>query len=199
MNEREIIEQLKQGDHRALKEIIDIHQNYVYTIALQMVKKKEAAEEIVQDVFVKVYQKVNTYEYKSKFSTWLYTIVYRTTLNYLQKKHFLISASDFAGSENESADNASINITAGFETIHNDSDSISEPEYERQLIIYSAIDKLEMKQGVIIALFYLKEFSVREIAEIMELSVNTIKTHLFRGRENLKKMLLKEYSPEDLL
>ena len=78
-------------------------------------------------------------------------------------------------------------------------DTIGGSDYQRQLIIYKAIDKLEIKQGVVITLFYLKDFSVSEIAEIMQLSVNTIKTHLFRGRENLKKLLLKDYSLEDLL
>jgi RNA polymerase sigma factor (sigma-70 family) len=74
-----------------------------------------------------------------------------------------------------------------------------ESDHSQQQIIYKAIDTLDMKQGVVITLFYLKEFSVNEIADIMQISVNTVKTHLFRGRENLKKTLLKDYSVEDLL
>ncbi|MEJ2052817.1 MAG: sigma-70 family RNA polymerase sigma factor, partial [Calditrichaceae bacterium] len=155
--------------------------------------KKETAEEISQDVFVKVYQKINTYEYKAKFSTWLFTIVYRTALNYLNKKQILVSASDYTDSDNNDIPLEKIHHDAGMYNLHDG------PDYQRQQIIYKAIDKLEMKQGIIMSLFYLKEFTINEIAQIMDLSVNTIKTHLFRGRENLRKMLLKQYAPEDLI
>lgn len=198
MSEQEIIGRLKQGDQKALKAIIELYQDYVYTIALQMTKKKETAEEITQDVFIKVYQKVDTYEHRAKFSTWLFTIVYRTTLNYLEKKQILVTASDFAPPDSDD-----LNDYANSKTNSNiqwqSEEVINEPDYQQQLIIYKAIDKLEVKQGVAITLFYIKDFSVNEIAEIMQLSVNTIKTHLFRGRENLKKALLKDYSLEDLL
>jgi RNA polymerase sigma-70 factor (ECF subfamily) len=198
MSEQEIIRQLKQGDKHALKAIIEMYQDYVYTIALQMVKKKEPAEEITQDVFIKVYQKINSYEHRAKFSTWLFTIVYRTALNYLEKKRILVSVSDFSPPDSDNSiddERNMLNRNIQWQS----EDTIGESDYQRQLIIYKAIDKLEIKQGVVITLFYLKDFSVSQIAEIMQLSVNTIKTHLFRGRENLKKVLLKDYSLEDLL
>lgn len=198
MSEKEIIERLKHGNQQALKSIIESYQDYVFTVALQIVKRKETAEEIAQDVFVKVYQKINTYEYRAKFSTWLFTIVYRTSLNYLEKKQILVTASDITKPDFDD----SIDYTEGminWDNQRQNADSINELDHQRQKIIYKAIDKLEIKQGVVITLFYIKDFSVSEIAEIMQLSANTIKTHLFRGRENLKNALLKDYSIEDLL
>ena len=199
MNEKELIGRLKQGDQQALKGIIELYQNYVYTIALQMVKKKEMAEEITQDVFIKVYQKIGSYEHRAKFSTWLFTIVYRTSLNYLEKKKILITASDFAFPDSDKIIIDSVHHGADQESRQQNTESIVESDHQQQQIIYKAIDGLEMKQGLVITLFYLKDFSVNEIAEIMQLSVNTIKTHLFRGRENMKKTLLRNYSVEDLL
>lgn len=199
MKEKELIGRLKQRDQQALKAIIELYQDYVYTVALQMVKKKEMAEEITQDVFIKVYQKIGSYERRAKFSTWLFTIVYRTSLNYLEKKRILVSVSDFAlTNTNENtiesiADKMIPNNDWEGTQMHEASD------HRQQQIIYKAIDSLGMKQGVALTLFYLKDFSVNEIAEIMQLSVNTVKTQLFRGRENLKKVLLKYYSIEDLL
>ena len=198
MSEKEIIERLKHGNQQALKDIIESYQDYVFTVALRIVKRKETAEEITQDVFVKVYQKINTYEYRAKFSTWLFTIVYRTSLNFLEKKKILVTASDITKPDFDD----SIDHTEGMINWDNQwqsADSINELDYQRQKIIFKAIDKLEIKQGVVITLFYIKDFSVSEIAEIMQLSANTIKTHLFRGRENLKNALLKDYSIEDLL
>lgn len=199
MNEEKIIDQLKHGDQQALKDIIQLYQDYVYTIALQMLKKKEMAEEVTQDVFVKIYQKINTYESRSKFSTWLFTIVYRTSLNYLDKKNIHITESDF--SFYEAGDAQLENITGKNDPDNQlqNNESNAEFDYQLQQIIYKAIDNLDIKQGIVISLFYLKDFSVNEIADIMQLSANTVKTHLFRGRENLKKTLLKSYSVEDLL
>ena len=199
MNEQELIGRLKQGDQQALKNIIELYQDYIYTVALQMVKKKEMAEEITQDVFIKVYQKISSYEYRAKFSTWLFTIVYRTSLNYLEKKQILVAASDFVLPDSDDASIDSVQDKFSSENGWQNSETMIESDHQQQQIIYKAIDTLDMKQGVVITLFYLKEFSVNEIAEIMQLSTNTIKTHLFRGRENLKKALLKNYSIEDLL
>jgi RNA polymerase sigma factor (sigma-70 family) len=199
MNEKELIGRLKKSDQQALKAIIELYQNYVYTVALQIVKKKEMAEEVTQDVFIKVYQKISSYEYRAKFSTWLFTIVYRTSLNYLEKKKILITASDFAFPDSEEVTIDSVHQIASLESQQQNTASMVESDHQQQQIIYKAIDSLEMKQGLVITLFYLKEFSVNEIAEIMQLSVNTVKTHLFRGRENMKKTLLRNYSVEDLL
>ena len=77
-SEQEIIEQLKAGDIRAMEPLMTMHKDYVYTIIIQMVKISSVAQELTQDVFVKVFKKIDTYEEKSKFTTWLYTISYRT-------------------------------------------------------------------------------------------------------------------------
>ena len=182
-----------------MKDIIELYQDYVYTVALQMVKKKEIAEEVAQDVFIKVYQKINSYEYRAKFSTWLFTIVYRTALNYLEKKHILVAASDFSLPDADDSSIESVQNKFSPQSDWQNTDKVFESDHGQQQIIYKAIDSLDMKQGVVITLHYLKEFSVNEIAEIMQISVNTVKTHLFRGRENLKNTLLKNYSVEDLL
>ncbi|MEJ2544675.1 MAG: sigma-70 family RNA polymerase sigma factor [Calditrichaceae bacterium] len=187
MNESQIIDRLKHGNQQALKEVIQLYQDYVYTI------------EVTQDVFVKVYQKIGTYESRAKFSTWLFTIVYRTALNYLDKKKIYFTESDYAFDDENQSFLENIYDKNNRDLLGQNTEINKESDHQLQQIIYKAIDRLDMKQGIVISLFYLKDFSVNEIAEIMQLSANTIKTHLFRGRENLKKVLLKSYSVEDLL
>lgn len=102
MNEQNLIIRLKNGDLSALEALMELHQNYVFTVALRMVKKKEPAEEITQDVFIKVYKKINSYKERSKFTTWLFTIVYRTCLNYLDKKQIVYSESSLKSCLDES-------------------------------------------------------------------------------------------------
>ena len=85
-SEKDLIERLQEGDVKAMEPLMQLHQDYVFTIAMQMVKSSSVAEELTQDVFIKVFRKIATFHEKSKVSTWLYTITYRTCLNYLEKK-----------------------------------------------------------------------------------------------------------------
>lgn len=191
--EKQLINRLKNGDVQALKQLIRAYQDFVYTLAFQMVKSVPVAEELTQDVFIKVFKKIGTFAGKSKFSTWLYTITYRSCLNFLEKKQIVFSISEV---ENKSA-------TEGNDHLFNNADEVEEDfsyeENEKQKILWAAIDSLPMQQGIIITLHYLQQFSIREISEMLGVPVNTIKTHLFRGRSLLKSILLKKYSQEDLL
>jgi RNA polymerase sigma factor (sigma-70 family) len=198
MNENELVRNLKNGDLAALKRLIEKYQDYVYTIVFQIVKNNELAEEITQDVFIKVHQKIDTFEERAKFSTWLFTITYRLALNQVNKKNITVTESDYHSNSDESE--------SPIDTIQFDVDQqIDFSRYyeydskEVQDILWDAIDRLNLQQGLIISLFYLQQFSVVEISDILEISANTVKTQLFRGRNNLKKMLLKNFTPEDLL
>ena len=72
-------------------------------------------------------------------------------------------------------------------------------ESEKQQIIWTAIDSIPQQQGIVIALHYLQQFSVKEIANMMNVPENTIKTHLFRGRNSIKLNLEKHFSREEML
>ncbi|KAA3618344.1 MAG: RNA polymerase sigma factor [Calditrichaeota bacterium] len=193
LTEKQLITRLKSGDVDALKLLMQKYQDFVYTLALQMVKSKQVAEELTQDVFIKVFKKINTFAEKSKFSTWLYTITYRSSLNYLEKKQIVFNLSEL---EHE-------NNSDGNEILANNIDDAEEnytfEESEKQKILWSAIDRLPVQQGSIIMLHYLQQFSIREISEMMTIPASTVKTHLFRGRGLLKSILLKNYSQEELL
>ena len=102
MNENELVRNLKNGDLAALKRLIEKYQDYVYTIVFQIVKNNELAEEITQDVFIKVHQKIDTFEERAKFSTWLFTITYRLALNQVNKKNITVTESDYHSNSDES-------------------------------------------------------------------------------------------------
>lgn len=192
-SERELIDLLKKGDVKVMEPLMQQHKDYVYTIAIQMVKNSSVAEELTQDVFVKVFKKIDSYQEKSKFTTWLYTITYRTCLNYLEKKKIVFNIADIKAEEkNENP----LDYIPDQEIIT----SISAvEESEKQKIIWNAIDAIPEQQGVVIALHYLQQFSVKEIADMMGVPDNTIKTHLFRGRNAIRLNLEKYFSREELL
>ena len=192
-SEKEILDRLKDGDVSAMEPLMQLHQDYVYTVVIQMVKLAAVAEELTQDVFVKVFKKIDTYQEKAKFSTWLYTIAYRTSLNYLEKKQIVFNMSDITSNENND-DAGDLILKEEFE-----STITLQEENEKQQIIWKAIDAIPEQQGVVIALHYLQQFSVKEIAGMMNVPENTVKTHLFRGRNAIRINLEKHFSLEELL
>ena len=85
MTQQKIISGIRNRDEQAIRDLVEEYQNYVFTISMRIVRNSEMAEEIAHDVFIKVINKIHTFKADSKFTTWLFTIVYRTSLNYLNK------------------------------------------------------------------------------------------------------------------
>ncbi len=188
MMQSELIDRLRKKDDQAIRELVDKYQDYIYTIARRIVKNKELAEEVTQDVFVKVMNKMHTFKGTSKFSTWLFTIVYRTSLNYLDKPNFKSDSIETIFWQDKEIESPSAQWSSG------------SPENEEQKrILWHGIDKLSEQQGVAISLFYLQQFAIEEIAQIMGVPANTVKSLLFRGRKHLKSILLQKYETEDIL
>ena len=80
------IDKVLQGDTNAFAYLINKYKDMTYTLAIKIVKNHEDAEEVAQDSFLKAYQKIDSFKGNSKFSTWLYTIVYRTAITKIRKK-----------------------------------------------------------------------------------------------------------------
>lgn len=147
-----------------------------YTIALKILRNQEDAEDAAQESFVKAYQQLHTFQGNSKFSTWLYTIVYRTSVSKLQKARILTFTIDDDLSENFTYDYSSPQL----ERLQ---------ENEQKYYVKKAIAKLPEAEALLITLFYLNENTVKEIEEIMGLTESNIKVKLFRARKILEKEL----------
>src|SRR5476651_372470 len=81
-----LIEQTLAGNQSAYAELVKRHQRFVFTLAMRFAKGREDAEEIAQDCFIKAYRSLASFQGQSKFSTWLYSIVYTTAMTFLRKK-----------------------------------------------------------------------------------------------------------------
>src|ERR1700753_4127752 len=82
----DLIKQTLTGNQSAYADLVKRHQRYVFTLAMRFAKNREDAEEIAQDCFIKAYRSLDSFKQESKFSTWLYTIVYTTAMTALRKK-----------------------------------------------------------------------------------------------------------------
>ena len=172
-----IIAKVKAGDLSAFNVLIDEYKNMAFTLALKLMKSREDAEEVTQDAFLKAYQKIHQFEGKSKFSTWLYTIVYHTALTRLRKKQLPIDQSNLTQEEN---------LVAYSES---DKEWRRLQKQERSSYIQQALTRLSPEDQVVITLFYLHENSLQEICEITTWELSNVKVRLHRARKRLLKAL----------
>ncbi len=176
------IDKVLQGDTNAFAYLINRYKDMVYTIAIKIVKSHEDAEEVAQDSFLKAYEKLDSFKGNSKFSTWLYTIVYRNSITKIRKKKVATSDIDEYVMDNYSEGHEFPQL----EAIKNG---------EQQKYVREAIDRLPEKDALLITLFYMNESSVEEIEQITNLTQSNIKVKLFRARKKLNtelSFLLKE-------
>src|SRR6201992_608424 len=94
LSDAELIGQTLTGSQSAYAELVKRHQRFVFTLALRFAKTREDAEEIAQDCFIKAYRSLESFQGQSKFSTWLYSIVYTTAMTFLRKKRLATDSID---------------------------------------------------------------------------------------------------------
>lgn len=162
--ESQIIKKAITGDSEALTVLIDKYKDIAFNLALSIVKNREDAKDITQDSFLKVLENINRFRSDSKFSTWLYRIVYNKSIGFVKREN-RTNIVDYSGLADISEKN------------DNKEDKIQE--------LYKAINLLEDTDRNIIMLFYLAEKSIKEIAQITGLSIGNIKVILHRARKKL--------------
>lgn len=177
LNDNEIISQVLNGNQQAYAGLVNRYQNYVFTLSLRMVKSREDAEEVAQDVFIKAYKYLADFRGESKFTTWLYTIVNNTCISFLRKKKLEI----------HSLDNERV-----FEMADNQDSGMKANQVEQKSrigMVNEAISLLNPADAQIITLFYKAEQSLEETAQILGIEVNAAKVRLHRARTRLKEKM----------
>jgi RNA polymerase sigma factor (sigma-70 family) len=168
--------------------IVDKYKDMVYTIAYRIVGNREDAEELAQDVFVKAYTSLKDFKGKSKFSTWLYSIAYNTSISKIRRKRL-----------------KSVSLDERNDTFLNIADDVHEDFYNFDKVpvglLKQALDELNPVDKSLLALFYQDDRSIKELAEITGLTESNVKVRLFRNRQKLFHRLRTLYGDEltDLL
>jgi len=170
------IDKVLQGDANSFSYLVDNYKDMAYTVALKIVRNTEDAEEVAQDSFIKAFQQLRTFQGKSKFSTWLYTIVYRTAISKTRKKKIEVTAIDEYVIDNHTAD-ISFSQIEGLK------------HEEQQKYIKAAINQLPELDALLVTLFYMNDNTLDEIQEITGYTKTNIKVRLFRARKKLYKSL----------
>lgn len=176
--ENRLIDRILAGEERCYAELVDQYKSYAYTIALKIVRDKAEAEEVAQDAFIKAFNYLKNFNRTARFSTWLYRIVFNTAISYKRKNKLVTEGIDNKQIVNPERADAGVELG------------------DKQVFVARALSKLNEADQLAIQLFYIKEFSLEEVADMMGQNANTVKVRIHRARqrlaEELKIMLKKE-------
>ncbi|WP_299112863.1 RNA polymerase sigma factor [uncultured Winogradskyella sp.] len=184
INDDQIIEAIQNGEAKAYGQLVDRYKDLVYTLALRMLKHREEAEEVAQDVFIKVFKSLDKFKGDSKFSTWIYKVTYNTCLDNIKKnkKHLNdVAIDEYTFNKLDTIDNALDNII----------------KEEKNVLIKNCINKLPEDSSALLTLFYFEELSLDEISKIVNVEANTVKVKLFRARKKLAVILEQYLQPQN--
>ncbi|MEO5978446.1 MAG: sigma-70 family RNA polymerase sigma factor [Chryseolinea sp.] len=166
-----IIDRILAGDQAAYAGLVDKYKRYAYTIAWKILGNKADAEDAAQDGFIKAYHHLKSFQRESKFSTWLYRIVFNTAISHKRKnKH------TFQSIENTIIE-YSYEAQGGLE------------KNDKQYFVHLAMSRLNQADRGALSMFYMDEFSLEEIADITGMAANTLKVRIHRARLRLAEQL----------
>lgn len=168
-----LVDKILNGDESCFKELVEKHQDYVFTITSRILSHQEEAEEAAQDAFIKAFHALKRFNRQAKFTTWLYRIAFNTAITYKRKRKL---------------DSASIDDEIIMNTIADPTKNQFETE-EKKRLIDQALGNLLPADATVLTLFHLKEFSLEEIAEITGMTLSAVKVKLFRARKRLASEL----------
>ncbi|MFV0419650.1 MAG: RNA polymerase sigma factor [Dysgonomonas sp.] len=163
------VQQIKNGHHDAFVHIVRRYERMVLTIVSKIVSRRTDAEDIAQEVFIKVYQSIDKFREESGFATWLYRITYNTTISELRKRKHEFTA-----------------IEDNFANIPDDeiSDRMDEISTEEKLSYLDLVlKKLSPDDALLITMFYMNDQSIQEISTITGNTVANVKVKLHRIRK----------------
>lgn len=198
MTDKEIIIRILSGEIDEFRTLLKKYKGLVFHIVQYMIPDETEREDLGQDIFMKVYQNMSSFKFKSSLATWISHITYNTCISYLRKCK--IRSEETYGNDGQIENNKTVH-----EYLQSDSRPSSESSPENYLessetarMIRSCVDDLPENYRAIIALYYLEELDLRAISEITGMPIGTIKSHLFRARKMLKEKILSRFDMEDI-
>jgi RNA polymerase sigma-70 factor, ECF subfamily len=174
MNDHELIKAVKKGDEKAFHELVENYQQMIIGTALGFVGNLDDAHDITQEVFIEIYRSINSFRADSSLSTWIYRITITRSLNHIrrEKRH-------------------KEQIIADIDIREETSDPLEDAD--RKKILHLAISSLPKNQQIAFTLHNYEDLSYKQIAQIMQRSISSVESLIFRARKNLQKKLWEWY------
>ncbi|UCC38539.1 MAG: sigma-70 family RNA polymerase sigma factor [Candidatus Aminicenantes bacterium] len=181
-NDQILIDRFTSGDARAFQELVERYKKKVYYLAYDITGDHHEAEDVSQEVFVKAFRSLNTFRRDAKMSSWLYKITVNSSIDSLRKKS---SKPETSMDIIEKADvqNSSLGSSTELDPVRT-----AESLLLQKQISY-ALQKVSPKERSVFVMRHYNDLKIREIAEILDISIGTVKALLFRSIKKLRKEL----------
>ncbi|TYQ16569.1 UNVERIFIED_CONTAM: RNA polymerase sigma-70 factor (ECF subfamily) [Acetivibrio alkalicellulosi] len=168
--EKILLKKVINGDQNAFKTLYDEYSNYALRVAAAVTKNNSIAADVVQETFIRIFNNIHKFDVNRPFKPWFYRILLNECNRSISKKETTTYISDYIENHQEISEY----------------DVHSFEEYE---LLYRAIEDLDEINRIPLILKYLNDFQDGEIAKILDLNVNTVKSRLYKGKEKLKKIM----------
>ncbi len=178
-DEKKLIKRCLKGEKKAMEMLVVNYQKGIYNYFYRNIRNSETAADLTQDIFLKVFSKLGSYDFKYKFSTWIYTMSHNLLIDYYRKKKNL-SFTTFASANDGYIEFEDKTVDTGEEVLSN---------MEKKERIWSAVDKLPDEYRELIVMRYINDLKYYEISQILEIPMGTLKNKIFRAKKKLFKIM----------
>lgn len=179
IDDRELVAKILEGDESAFEDLVRRKSGKVLAHCRRMVSDKEDAHDIAQLVFIKLWEKLDTYDASYVFDTWLYRVVSNVTIDYIRAR--------------QTRDNAAASPLRLVREVHRAEQTDRLQHDEVEAIFDEIATTLSPKQREIFVMNQMEDLNSVEIAEILQCSESTVRNHLFNARKTLRQELLSRY------
>ncbi|TXE20039.1 RNA polymerase sigma factor [Psychroserpens burtonensis] len=192
MSETEFITQLKNQTRASYNKLLDDFQQKVFATCISFVPNREDAEDIAQEVFVEVFNSICNFKGQSRLSTWIYKITTNKCLEFIRKRN---TKKRFAFLQSLSGYNFEIDKTKYFTEMSHPGIVLENKETSETL--FYAINQLPEAQKIVFTLHKVDGKNYQEISEIIEKSVSSVESLMFRAKKNLQRLLENFYKNDN--
>lgn len=183
MDDRALVSQVLGGNMQAFRMLIKMNERLVLHMVGKLISNREEMEEVCQDVFLKVYQKLGEFNFQSKLSTWIATIAYRHAINAFRKSRV---------TWDEIPDESG--FTSYFVTREDPEQILGDKDMDEHIL--KLVDRLPAQYKLVLTLYHLDGQNYQEIGQITGMPEGTVKNYLFRARSLLKESLMRNLTDQ---
>ncbi|MBL7967821.1 MAG: sigma-70 family RNA polymerase sigma factor [Prolixibacteraceae bacterium] len=182
MDDKQLIKKILERDDLAFGIFVEKYKKLVYTAIFRLVRDATDAEDIFQDVFLEVYRSIHYLRNESDLAGWLFKIAYNKSISFLRKKNP-------ARANSTSYEDQKIESQKTYSIVDHQTPSQKLEDQEAEIVLYTAIDRLPEMQKKALLLHKFENYSHKEIGEMMELSISSVESLIYRAKIALRKSL----------
>src|SRR5215216_2448182 len=186
----DMIRRAQAGEGEVLTQLILSQQHYVYSIAMSVLKNPDDAADLTQDAFIRLVRALPQYTGESRFTTWLYRLVVNLGRDELRKRGRQVQ---IAPPSDDAEDQDPMSSVADEDRWADPAQALDSQELRAQ--VRRALAQLDEHHRLVLTLYYFDDMKYTDIAEVLDIPLNTVKCHIRRGKERLAAILTAQEQP----